>query len=437
MNIYSNKNIIIFGLGITGLSCIDFFISRKVIPKIIDTRKNPPNINKIPSNIEYYIGGININWLSKADLIIISPGITDYVKIIKKYINKNTKIISDLDLFCQETKVPIIAITGSNGKSTVTSLLGEMAKQANIKVGIGGNIGIPVLTLLKKKYELYVIEISSFQLEIIMNARFLAVVILNITPDHLDKYPKGFVEYQKTKLKIYKYAKFFVINQNDPLIWPSKNYNYNSYITYGINSGKYQLNTKRNQIEINNQCIIKISQIRLIGQHNYLNILASLALANLAEIPLSAILQTLKTYNGLPHRYQLIHNKNNVQWINDSKSTNIGSTIAAINNLHDITGTIYLLLGGDSKETNITLLKPHILKQNIILYCFGKDGKKFIILKKNSMFFQTLEECIKNISKNIRSGDIVLLSPACASFDQFKNFEERGRLFTRLAYKLG
>lgn len=431
---YNGKKIVIVGLGITGLSCVDFFVSRKIFPKVIDTRFISSKEIQLPEGIILHSGSLNKNWLLESDLIVVSPGIsTDCLEFldVKK---KGIEIISDIEIFCREIKKPVIAITGSNGKSTVTNLVFKILKSGKINVGIGGNIGIPVLSLLKKKYDLYVLELSSFQLEKTFSLSPMSSTVLNVTMNHMDRYFGNFKEYLKNKLRIYNRSKICIINKEDLNTWPIKKKNI-KYISFGINNGDYQFNTIKKTIEIKGKCFIKVKKIRLFGEHNYLNILASLALIENINVSHKISKIVLKKYNGLPHRCQLIKSFNGVRWINDSKSTSIGSTIAALK-LFKIKGILHLILGGYGKLVNFFLLQPFILKKNIKLYCFGQDGRKIAKLKKDSFLLDTIEECLLIINSKLKSGDVVLFSPACSSVDQFLNFEDRGEHFVRLVKEI-
>ncbi|MFP3036496.1 MAG: UDP-N-acetylmuramoyl-L-alanine--D-glutamate ligase [Arsenophonus sp. ER-LPS3-MAG3] len=432
---YNDKKIVIIGLGKTGLSCIHFFLSRQVIPRVIDTRISPPSKHKLPIEVMCHNGSWNTEWLMSADLIVLSPGISISTPELKIAEDNGIEIIGDIELFCRETDKFIIAITGSNGKSTITTLVAQMAKEANWRIGVGGNIGTPALTLLKKDYDLYILELSSFQLETTSSLKAIVAVILNITEDHTDRYPGGFKQYRAAKLRIYDGAKVCVINEQDLQTWPLSGRDVRC-ISFGINSGDYQLNTNYQELQVKGKPIISTSKLRLIWQHDYLNGVTALALADVVNIPRKASLAALTQYTGLPHRCQLVHKNFGIQWINDSKSTNVGSTKAALKSLQ-VYSTLYLLLGGEGKSVDFSLLKPDISAKNIKLSCFGRDGYQLAKLKSNSLLLDTMEECLKAISQELKVGDIVLLSPACASFDQFRNFKHRGKKFTELAKELG
>lgn len=208
---YQGKKVVIIGLGLTGLSCVDFFLARGVTPRVIDTRISPPGLDKLPENVERHLGDMNQEWLLDADLIVASPGIALASPALSVAAEAGVEIVGDIELFCREAQAPIVAITGSNGKSTVTTLVGEMAKSAGWNVGVGGNIGLPALMLLKQECDLYVLELSSFQLETTNSLRAAAATILNVTEDHMDRYPLGLQQYRAAKLRVYENAKVCVV----------------------------------------------------------------------------------------------------------------------------------------------------------------------------------------------------------------------------------
>ncbi|ADD79580.1 UDP-N-acetylmuramoyl-L-alanine--D-glutamate ligase [Candidatus Riesia pediculicola] len=435
---YFGKKVVIIGLGKTGLSCINFFLSKKIFPKVIDTQYPSYTKHSIPEGVIYHFGSWNRGWIVSSDLIVLSPGVSRLHEEIQIAYRKGIEIIGDIELFCREVDrdKKIISITGSNGKSTTASVLTEIAKKANLKVGLGGNIGVPVLELLNYDYDIYILELSSFQLEITSTLKSIGAVILNISENHMDRYPFGMYQYLSAKLKIYDFAKNCVINIMDNRIWP-KEIDKRNFLSFGINSGDYRLNTKKNTIQRFEKDLIHIKFIKIIGQHNHMNFLATLCLSEIIGIPINISLFVISRYSGLPHRLQVVHKKNGVIWINDSKSTNIESTIAALKSIK-ANNKIHLLLGGDKRKSKISRLKEFVsYKKKIRIYCFGKDKLKFGKLRNDSIVLNTLEQCMLKVSKNTESGDIILLSPACSSLDQFSNFEHRGSVFSEIAKKLG
>ncbi|EKN3730925.1 TPA: UDP-N-acetylmuramoyl-L-alanine--D-glutamate ligase [Yersinia enterocolitica] len=441
---YQGKKVVIIGLGLTGLSCVDFFIARGVTPRVMDTRINPPGLDKLPENVERHVGDLNQQWLLDADLIVASPGIALAHPALSEAAEAGVEIVGDIELFCRENQAPVVAITGSNGKSTVTTLVGEMAKAAGWQVGIGGNIGVPALNLLKQltlqKHEnqLVVLELSSFQLETTSSLRASAATILNVTEDHTDRYPFGLQQYRAAKLRVYENAKVCVVNADDALTMPVRGAD-NRCISFGVDVGDYHLNKQQGEIwlRVRGEKVLNTREMKLTGRHNYTNALAALALADAVGIPRSSSLKALTTFTGLPHRFQLVFEHNGVRWINDSKATNVGSTEAALDGL-PVDGTLHLLLGGDGKSADFSGLTRFLQGDHIKIYCFGRDGEQLAELRPEvSQLTETMEQAIVLLAKSLAPGDMVLLSPACASLDQFRSFEQRGDEFARLAEELG
>ncbi|HHT0474279.1 TPA: UDP-N-acetylmuramoyl-L-alanine--D-glutamate ligase [Klebsiella michiganensis] len=435
---YQGKKVVIIGLGMTGLSCVDFFMARGVTPRVMDTRVAPAGLDKLPEAVERYVGGLNEDWLLTADLIVASPGIALAHPSLSAAADAGVEIVGDIELFCREAQAPIIAITGSNGKSTVTSLVGEMAKAAGLNVGVGGNIGLPALMLLDPERELYVLELSSFQLETTSRLRAAAATILNVTEDHMDRYPLGLQQYRAAKLRVYENARACIVNADDALTMPVRGAD-DRCISFGVDVGDYHLNRQQGEtwLRVKGEKVLNVKEMKISGQHNYSNALAALALADAVGLPRASSLKALTTFTGLAHRFQLVLEHNGVRWINDSKATNVGSTEAALNGLH-LDGTLYLLLGGDGKSADFTPLSRYLTGDNVRLYSFGRDGAQLAALRPDvAVQTETMEQAMRQIAPQVVAGDMVLLSPACASLDQFKNFEQRGDIFARLAKELG
>ncbi|QJC32415.1 UDP-N-acetylmuramoyl-L-alanine--D-glutamate ligase [Enterobacteriaceae endosymbiont of Donacia dentata] len=433
-----NKKIVIIGLGITGISCVNFFLKKGLIPFIIDENFNLDFIKKIPSYVPIHLGSLNKEWILNANLIILSPGISIFHPLLLKAKKKGIEIIGDIELFSRYNKTPVIAITGTNGKSTVVNMLSQIMKKNNFNISIGGNIGYPVLDLLSIKRDFYILEISSFQLETIKKFNIYIALILNISQDHMDRYPLGIKQYRDFKLKIYNNASFCIYNIENKLCYPKFFHKEKKYITFGKFNGQYKLFFDKNMtyLKINNKKILNFNKTKLIGIHNYLNFLAVLAITDILKIPRKISLKEINNYKNMDHILQIIHKENGITWINDSKSTNISSTIVALKYLYK-KKKIWLLLGGYDKNCELHLLKQYLKnKNNIIIYCFGTSSKKILSLFTKSIRVKTMFEAIKKIIKLVKYGDIVLLSPACSSIDQFKNFKHRGKEFIQLVKKL-
>ncbi len=435
---YQGRKVVIIGLGLTGLSCVDFFLAQGVTPRVMDTRIAPPGIDKLPETVECHTGDLNLSWLLNSDLIVASPGMALAHPALMEAADAGIEIIGDIELFCREAQAPIVAITGSNGKSTVTTLVGEMARAAGWSVGVGGNIGLPALSLLKTPAQLYVLELSSFQLETTWSLHAAAATILNVTEDHMDRYPLGMQQYRAAKLRIYEQADVCIVNADDALTMPVRGAD-KRCVSFGIDVGDYHLNRQQGStwLRVKGEKVLNSDEMKLVGQHNYTNALAALALADAVNLPRASSLKALTTFTGLPHRFQLVHEQRGVRWINDSKATNVGSTEAALQGLQ-VKGTLWLLLGGDGKSADFSALVPYLAADNIRVYAFGRDGDQLAALRPDiSVRCDTLQQAVTAIASQVHSGDMVLLSPACASLDQFRNFEQRGDAFAQLARELG
>ncbi|WP_413189417.1 UDP-N-acetylmuramoyl-L-alanine--D-glutamate ligase [Pasteurella multocida subsp. multocida] len=427
---YKNKKVTVIGLGKTGLSCVDFLLAKQADVRVIDTRTQPAGAEQLAKNVPLHTGSLNQQWLLESDLIIISPGLAVKTPEIQTALAAGIEVIGDIELFCREAKKPIIAITGSNGKSTVTSLVAHMVNAAGLKVGMGGNIGIPALLLLEQAHDMYVLELSSFQLETTYSLKATSATVLNISEDHMNRYV-DLEDYRQAKLKIYHHAQTAVINAEDALTAMD---GLKNGVSFGEDNADYWLKTEkgRSYLMAKDERVLACDEMKLVGRHNYMNALAAIALAQAAGIPLESIRRALREFNGLDHRFQLAHFAHGVRWVNDSKATNVGSTVAALTGLQ-LNGTLHLLLGGDGKGADFSELASLINQPNIICYCFGQDGEQLAALSPRSQRFSTMEEAINALRPTLSAGDMVLLSPACASLDQFSSFEQRGDEFTRLA----
>lgn len=425
-------NVVVVGLGITGLSVVKHLRKNQpqLVVKVIDTRANPPGADRLPEGVELHSGGWNTAWLAQADLVVTNPGIALATPEIQSVLNSGTPVVGDIELFAWVVTKPVVAITGSNGKSTVTDLAGVMAKAAGLKVGVGGNIGVPALDLLEQEADLYVLELSSFQLETTSSLKLKAAAFLNLSEDHMDRY-EGMADYRAAKLRIFNHAELAVVNRDDPETLPDHDM---PVVTFGSDNQAFGLDADGDKTWLidHGQRVIASDELKLVGKHNLANVLVVLALLKAAGIEYFNTLNTLKNYTGLTHRCQVVEDNQGVKWVNDSKATNIASTMAALSGL-ELSGTLYLLVGGVGKGADFTPLKPILAALNVQLCCFGRDGDEFVPLHPSAIRFNTMEDVIQQISSQLKAGDMVMLSPACASFDQFDNFMARGDAFAALA----
>jgi len=434
--------IVIVGLGQTGLSCVRYFLKQGIIPVVVDSRDAPPGQDELPAQVTLYKGGLHPEVLLQAKQLVVSPGIAIATPEIAAARQKGVEVIGDIELFVRAAQAPIIAITGSNGKSTVTTLVGEMANAAGVKTAIGGNIGIPALDLLDvaDPYQLYVLELSSFQLETTHSLKAIAATVLNVTDDHLDRYP-DFEAYRQAKLSIYQHAQTVVTNSDDVLTACPQQNNTLSAVkrSFGEGDADYGLLQQQGStwLAYQGKGIISADDLQITGVHNLMNALSAIALLDAAGVDRTKTLPGLRQFTGLAHRCEFIRELNGVRWINDTKATNVGATLAALAGLKSsVKGRLYLIAGGDGKGADFSPLVPALRDDIALTYCFGKDGERFSALTDNTKLVPDLAVAIAEISEFVQPGDWVLLSPACASIDMYANFMARGDHFRALVKAL-
>jgi UDP-N-acetylmuramoylalanine--D-glutamate ligase len=438
--IASNNVKAIIGTGITGLSVARFLAKNGQSFVLMDTRESPPNLEKIKQEFPHakvQTGQLDVATLLACSEILLSPGVAQTTAEIVSAKNAGIPIVGDIELFVRYAKAPIVAITGSNAKSTVTTLVGEMAKTAGIKVAVGGNLGTPALDLLADDIQLYVMELSSFQLETVSKLNAKVATILNISADHLDRY-KDMREYILAKMRVYFGAEHIVVNRNDLLTHPPLAQGAKA-IQFGgrADFGSFGLIEENGQeyLAKNLTPLMPANQLLIPGRHNIENALAAIALADSAGIPMDAILSALKTFKGLRHRCEFVESVKGVEFYNDSKGTNIGATQAAIKGLARNPKKLTVILGGEGKGQDFAELVPVFEGINANAVLIGRDAKIIAAAIDKTIvchFAKSLQNAIDIALDISQSGDAVLLSPACASFDMFKNYEDRGEQFCRL-----
>lgn len=437
---------VIVGLGVTGLSCARFLKARHIPFAMLDTRPNPPNLDefkKLFPDVEVVVGGWNTELLAKARRIVLSPGIGLNTPEIQAVVQRGISVIGDVELFAESPHRKVIAITGTNAKSTVTTLVGMMVKAAGLSVQTGGNLGVPVLDLYLEQpdADVFVLELSSFQLETTYSLRPTVATILNITPDHMDRYAT-YEDYQAAKHRVYLHAEKAVCNRDDPLTDTSAVSNKLFFTLNKPAKNEFGLCVEDNQtyLTFENQLLMPVSDLPVRGKHYQANALASLALGYALGLPIKTMLAVLREFPGLPHRCQFIRERNGICWYNDSKGTNVGATQAAICGLGgDMKNKLVLIAGGVGKNADFSPLAP-LLKQyvrHVVLIGEARDAIASAIDGSVPISFaQSLEEAVAEADQYAETDDFVLLSPACASFDMFKNYEHRGDVFMDIVKKL-
>lgn len=427
----------IIGTGITGLSVARFLARQHQAFILLDTRTNPPNLDGIAREfpgVKVECGELDVNTLMACDEIIVSPGVAVTTPAIAQAKEAGIPVVGDIEIFVRYAKAPIVAITGSNAKSTVTTLVGEMAKTAGINVAVGGNLGTPALELLNDDIQLYVMELSSFQLETVNKLNAKVATILNISADHLDRYP-DMRAYILAKLRVYFGAENIVVNRNDILTHPPLAAGVKPiYFGGKADFGSFGLIEENGEeyLAKNLTPLMPARELKISGRHNVDNALAALALGDAAGISMPAMIETLKSFRGLRHRCEFVATIKGVDFYNDSKGTNIGATLAAIKGLARNPATLFLIAGGEGKGQDFTELNPVLAVSNVRLVLIGRDAPLIAEAVGNRVpvfFADSLKNAIEQSLAQAKPGDAVLLSPACASFDMFKNYEDRGEKF--------
>lgn len=450
--ITSEKYTVIVGLGLSGLSCARHLAKLQSQGRagrfvVMDTRANPPLVTQLKEScpdVPLLCGELDFGVLEGAAEIIVSPGLDTNQSPYKELKQKGINVIGDIEMFAREAKAPVIAITGSNGKSTVTTLVGDMAKDAGLTVKVGGNIGVPALDLLgPSEPDLYVLELSSFQLETTESLTPAVATVLNLQADHLDRYG-NMVAYHSAKQRIYRNCQQSVWNKQDMLTQPllGKESKTVAFTTGEPDLKEFGLREFDDELWLCKGMtnLIRASELRLKGRHNLANALAALALGEAVNIPMESMLKTLTQFGGLVHRCEWVSQLNGVDYINDSKGTNVGATKAAIEGLAGKEPNLVLIAGGVGKGADFSELQNPLREHCKALIVFGEDKQKLQDIAPTELTVcvsESLEDAVKQAAEQAGSGDIVLFSPACASFDMFRNFEHRGEEFRRIVNTMG
>jgi UDP-N-acetylmuramoylalanine--D-glutamate ligase len=407
---------------------------------IADSREQPPGIDQLREalgDITVFSGAFDGELFSAASHLVVSPGIPLTEKAIAEAVLNGTQVIGDIDLFACSVAAPIVAITGSNGKSTVTTLLGAMAQTAGKQGGVGGNLGVPALDLLVQAAELYVLELSSFQLERTSQLNAAAATVLNVTADHLDRHA-NIADYAYQKQRVFIGDGIMVINADDPTVLAMQEEGRNT-LTFSVQTIADLYIGKVDGIEYlkhGERSLMPLSELPLEGRHNAANALAALALGTAIGLDEQAMCKALKTFKGLVHRMQRVAEIAGIIWVNDSKATNIGACVAALQGYEK---KVILIAGGDAKGADMRELAPAVLEKTKAVVLMGKDAGLIGQALNSSVPVYKAENMQQavNISASMAiAGDTVLLSPACASLDQYKNYQDRGNQFTEAVLRL-
>ncbi|WP_258239860.1 UDP-N-acetylmuramoyl-L-alanine--D-glutamate ligase [Pseudidiomarina homiensis] len=433
----------VVGLGQSGMSCVRFLVQQGIRPLVFDTRDEPPQaaqLRELDSSLELHCGPLDVGTLLACDVLIVSPGLDLRMPALQMARDAGIQLVGDADIFAQYAQAPVIGITGSNGKSTVTQLTGDLLAAAGKKVAVGGNIGVPMLDTLADDVDVYVLELSSFQLDSMHDLQLHAGALLNISDDHLDRYYNR-EAYATSKQRIYLNAEQGVWNREQRSTAPQR-LPFAQQLSFGTDEAEQERPGLLGLAEVDGalciqfagQTLIRADELQLAGVHNLLNAQAALALLYSLEHSLDvafspAVLDCLRQFRGLPHRCELVAEHDGVRWVNDSKATNIGAAEAAIQGLRPLVkGKLILIAGGDGKGADFSTFRES-LKLVDELIVLGRDGARIAQHHSISTQVKDLAEAVQVATSKAIPGSTVLLAPACASLDMFSNYQERGDVF--------
>ncbi|HEX4673828.1 MAG TPA: UDP-N-acetylmuramoyl-L-alanine--D-glutamate ligase [Steroidobacteraceae bacterium] len=452
MNVTAAKYAVIVGLGRTGLSCARYLRARGWRLAVTDTRQKPPELAGLAAldpTIPLSVGGLDTRLLDGADCVVASPGVSLEEPFFVTARGLGIEIVGDIELFARAADAPVVGITGTNGKSTVTTLVGRMAERAGLRVRVGGNLGEPALDLLGPRAatstsgaaptQLYVLELSSFQLDATTSLDLKAATVLNVSPDHLDRYPTV-AAYADSKARIFARCETAVINLDDPLVvaMPRPGQKTVSFSLRASIGADYAVATRDGEwwLTRRDEALLRVSAMKIKGLHNAANALASLALGDALGLSMHAMLEELATFTGLPHRSQWVADVHGVTYINDSKGTNVGATIAAVSGMQ---GPLVMIAGGDGKNQDFAVLADAFRGKVRHTVLIGRDAAAIAVALKGVCTLEmcsSLEDAVRAAAKAAQPGDTVLLSPACASLDMFRDYTHRGAVFTQAVKEL-
>lgn len=431
---------VIVGLGKTGMSCVRYLSNRGCSSfAVVDSRLEPTELQTLKHaypDVSTFLGSFHGDILAAARQLIVSPGVSLREEAIENACNNGVDIVNDIEIFCRNISTPVLAVTGSNGKSTVATLVNDMVNHAGRRALLGGNIGIPVLDLLAQPApDYYVLEISSFQLEPLISLNACASVVLNVSEDHMDRY-RDIDEYNAVKSRIYAGDGHMIINLDDARVAANERSGRNTIFYTLAEPGSDDVFGVRDvsgerHLALGEQSLLPVSRLKLHGDHNISDCLAALALGSAIHLPLQSMLETLQEFRGLPHRCQWVADIDGVRWYNDSKGTNVGASRAAINGLCGC-GPVILIAGGIGKGADFSPLARTAGKSLRAAVLFGRDAGIIGEALQDSVpisYAISMEAAVATAARIAKKGDVVLLSPACASFDMFRDYQHRGDVF--------
>ncbi|MFI4891178.1 MAG: UDP-N-acetylmuramoyl-L-alanine--D-glutamate ligase [Steroidobacterales bacterium] len=426
---------VVVGLGKTGASCVRYLARHGVEVSATDSRREPPglaDLGELAQELDLRLGSFDLSLLDGASQLLMSPGISLEEPIARRARERGIEVLGDIELFARAVRAPVIGVTGTNGKSTVTSLVAHMALCAGRRVLAGGNLGVPALDLLDGPVpELYVLELSSFQLQTTSSLKLIGAVVLNVTADHMDRYD-SIESYARAKARIFARATTVVLNADDAVVAAMRRRGTRT-LTFGVQRADADFTLVEaggtTWLARHGERLLDTAKLKIPGRHNAANALAALALGEAAALPYPAMLRALETFPGLPHRSEWIADIAGARYIDDSKGTNVGATIAAV------AGTaqpLVLIAGGEGKGQDFAPLADAFRGKVRHAVLIGKDAQAIAAALAGVCgceFAASMPDAVAAASRLARPGDVVLLSPACASLDMFRDYNHRGDVF--------
>ena len=429
------RHAVVVGLGKTGLSAVRYLRANGVAVSVTDSRAEPPGLAELRAfdqKIPVRCGGFDSSLLAEAQLVVISPGVAARGEFFDAARARGLPVVGDIELFARAATAPVAGITGTNGKSTVTTLLGRMAERAGCRVRTGGNLGEPALTLLDPQAQLYVLELSSYQLESTDSLQLAAAAVLNVSPDHLDRYADT-EQYAAAKARIFRRCGTAIVNADDARVRAMVSAEQRQ-LRFSLQPGapvEFGLIEQGGTLYLarDGQPLLAAKELKMPGRHNLANALAALALGEALGLPAAALLAELREFTGLAHRTQWIADVAGVRYIDDSKGTNVGATIAAVAGLP---GPLLLIAGDDGKGQDFAPLRDALQAKVRYALLIGRDARLLGQVLEGTCTIEycaSLEAAVLAAARVARRGDTVLLSPACASLDMFRDYAHRGAVF--------
>jgi UDP-N-acetylmuramoylalanine--D-glutamate ligase len=440
----AGKRVMVLGLARTGIAVARFLAARGASVLVSDCKAESDMIADVQSlsslPLSFRLGGEDPSWLDEIDAVVPSPGVPRENFLLREACRRGIPVLSEIELAFRFLKAPLVAITGTNGKSTTTTLAGEILKAAGLKVFVGGNIGVPLIDFVSSDWDWGVAEVSSFQLEWVEGFRPKIAVLLNVTEDHLDRYP-DFASYRTAKERLFAAqtpADTAVLNRDDPLVWPLREKIRSRVVSFGwepVESGVFATTEEivwRGEVEER----FPLSRVKIRGVHNVENIMAAVAAAKVAGVGAETIQRVIESFAGLEHRMEFVREKDGVAFYNDSKGTNVGATLKS---LMSFSAPVILLAGGIDKKGDYGILAGEVKRKVKKLVLFGAAReviRNALGALTSTVVADSLDAAVQEAYRSAARGDVILLSPACASFDMFKNYAERGKVFKDLVHAL-